>query len=54
MAFSDSARLTAQKIIRGNMPATALVESCLAQIRQHNPAINAVVTLDEGSGAASR
>ena len=47
MRFFDSARCTAQKVIRGEVSATELVEYCLARIKQHNPAINAIVTLDE-------
>ncbi len=52
----DSARQTTQKIACGEISATEIVESCLASINRHNPAINAVVTLDEAGalGAAQQ
>lgn len=55
MKFPESARKTAQKILCGETTATEVVQCCLAQIKKHNPAINAIVTLDEeGALAAAR
>lgn len=47
VGFPESACSAAQRIRRGEISATDLVDACLARIRQYNPAINAVVTLDE-------
>lgn len=49
----ESVRKTAESIARGEMSSTESVERCLARIRQHNPAINAVVTLDESGALAA-
>lgn len=43
----ESARNTAQQIIRGETSSTELVERSLERIKRLNPAINAIVTLDE-------
>ncbi|MDR1967894.1 MAG: amidase [Burkholderiaceae bacterium] len=53
MKFFDSAHSVAEKIIQGETSSTELVESCLARIKQHNPAINAIVTLDERAALES-
>ena len=53
MELIESARNTAQKILRGETSATELVEGCLARIKQHNPTINAIVTLDEDRALAA-
>lgn len=51
----ESARGAVQKIIRGETSSTELVECCLDRIKRFNPAINAIVTLDEaGALAAAR
>lgn len=55
MKLPDSARSTAGKIVRGETSAMEVVEGCLSRIKQHNPAVNAIVTLDEaGAIAAAR
>ena len=43
----ESARNTAQQIIRGETSSTELVERSLGRIKRLNPSINAIVTLDE-------
>lgn len=43
----ESARNTAQQIIRGETSSTELVERSLERIKRLNPAINAIITLDE-------
>ena len=55
MKLPDSARDAVKRILRGETSSLELVQDCLVRIRQHNPAINAVVTLDEdGALAAAR
>lgn len=50
-----SVRTIASHIACGDITASELVERCLARIKRHNGAINAIVTLDEsGALAAAR
>lgn len=44
--MDESANATAKKIAAGALTASGVLEGCLGRLRRHNPAINAVVTLD--------
>ena len=52
LVFCSASEL-ARLIREGMVPAVAVVEAFLAQIATHNPALNAIVTLDE-EGAMQR
>lgn len=47
LCMPPGAAQAAQQLAAGELRASALLEQCLARIARHNPAINALVTLDE-------
>ncbi|MDP3846881.1 MAG: amidase [Pseudomonas sp.] len=47
MFMDDSAKTLAARMVRGELSATEVLHSCLRRIDQHNPGINALVTLDQ-------
>ncbi len=49
----DSAKITAEKITRGEVTAAEVLQDCLDRIERYNPAINAVVTLDKPGAVAA-
>ncbi len=53
MSERDSARAVAQQILKAELRSADLVQTAFSRIKQHNPAINAVVTLDESRAMAS-
>lgn len=53
MKLPDSARNTADKIKRGEASAMELVEACLVRVKQHNPSVNAIITLNEEDALAA-
>jgi amidase len=68
MFMDDSVKSLSAKMARGELAATDVVARCFQRIDQHNPSVNALVTLDQagalcaaqqadalvGSGAALR
>lgn len=52
MYMDDSAKATAVKIAEGTLSAAEVLQACLARVELHNPAVNALVTLD-GSASAT-
>lgn len=49
----ETVRNTVEKIALGELSSTEVVQRCLAQIKQHNTAINAIVTLNEQAALAA-
>lgn len=53
MFMDDSAQVLAARMARGELAATVVVARCFQRIDQHNPSVNALVTLDK-DGALQR
>ena len=51
--MTESIRTTVKQIANGETSSTEIVERCFDSIKQHNPAINAVVTQDEQTALAA-